>query len=65
MSGYDVYRGTTSGGPYSKVNGSTDASNTYSDTTIQAGETYYYVVTSLNSAGTQSNYSNQVTAVVP
>jgi hypothetical protein len=65
VSGYDIYRGTTSGGPYSRVNGSTNTGTTYSDTTVVANETYYYVVTGVNSSGSQSNYSNQVTAAVP
>jgi fibronectin type 3 domain-containing protein len=65
VSGYDVYRSTTSGGPYSKVNSSLDSSTSYSDATVQANETYYYVVTGVNSEGSQSGYSNQVEAVVP
>lgn len=65
VSGYNVYRGTKSGGPYSKINGTTDSSTSYSDASVQAGSTYYYVVTSVNSKGTESGYSNQVTAVVP
>jgi hypothetical protein len=65
VTGYNVYRGTTSGGPYSKANSSPDASTSYSDTSVQAGLTYYYVVTAVNSQGTESSYSNQVTAVVP
>jgi hypothetical protein len=32
---------------------------------VQSGMTYYYVVTAFNSAGQQSTYSNQVTAVIP
>ncbi len=65
VSGYDVYRGSQSGGPYSKITGSPDASTSYSDTSVQAGLTYYYVVTGINAEGTESSYSNQVTAVVP
>ena len=65
VSGYNVYRGTMSGGPYGKITGSPDSSTSYSDTSVQAGLTYYYVVTGVNSQGTESSYSNQVTAAVP
>jgi hypothetical protein len=37
----------------------------YSDSTVQSGQTYYYVTTAVSSTGTESAYSNQVTAVVP
>jgi hypothetical protein len=65
VTGYDVYRSATSGGPYSKVNSALDSSTSYSDATVQANETYYYVVTGVNSEGVQGGYSNQVEAVVP
>ena len=63
--GYNVYRGTVSGGPYSKLNGSIDDNASYSDTTVQTAKTYYYVVTGVDPQGKESGYSNQVTAVVP
>ena len=63
--GYDVYRGTVSGGPYTKVNSSVDATTTFTDTTVQAGQTYYWVVTAVNSSNVQSNYSNEVSAAIP
>jgi hypothetical protein len=63
--GYYVYRGTESGGPYSKVNSSAIAGTQYTDTSVQAGHTYYYVVRSVESNGVQSSYSDQVPANVP
>ena len=64
--GYDVYRGTTSGGPYpTQLNSTPINGTTYTDETVQAGQTYYYVVTAVASDGTQSAYSNQVSATVP
>jgi hypothetical protein len=65
VSGYDVYRATVSGGPYVQINASLVTGVTYTDTTVQAGETYYYVTTAVNSAGVQSTYSNQASAAVP
>jgi hypothetical protein len=64
--GYNVYRGTTSGGPYSKLNSSPVTGTTYTDDTVQAGATYYYVGTAVASDGvTESAYSDQASATVP
>ena len=63
--GYNVYRGSISGGPYAKINSALDSTTTYTDTSVLAGQTYYYVTTSVNGSGIQSGYSNQAQAVVP
>ncbi len=65
VAGYNVYRGTQSGGPYAIINGSTDTSTTYTDNSVQSGQTYYYVVTAVDGSGTESVNSNQAQAVVP
>jgi fibronectin type 3 domain-containing protein len=65
VSGYNVYRGTVSGGPYTKVNTALEAASSYVDNTVQSGTTYFYVVTSVDSSGVESAFSNQVKAVVP
>jgi Abnormal spindle-like microcephaly-assoc'd, ASPM-SPD-2-Hydin/Protein of unknown function (DUF1573) len=65
VSGYNIYRSTTSGSGYAKINSGLVASVTYDDTTVQSGTTYYYVVTAVDSSGDESADSNQATAVVP
>jgi hypothetical protein len=65
ITGYDVYRGDASGGPYTKLDSSPVTGTAYTDTTVEAGQTYYYVTTAVNSQGVQSSDSNQATAVVP
>jgi fibronectin type 3 domain-containing protein len=65
VSGYNVYRGGQSGGPYSKINATPVAGTTYTDSSIQAGQTYYYVTTSVGTDGMESGYSNQGMAVIP
>jgi len=62
VTGYDVYRSTTSGGPYTQVG--TATSSPYTDTSVSAGQTYYYVVTTVATSG-QSGYSSQVSATTP
>jgi Abnormal spindle-like microcephaly-assoc'd, ASPM-SPD-2-Hydin len=63
--GYNVYRASISGGPYARINSSVNANTNYIDNTVQSGQTYFYVTTAVDSAGTESGYSNQVSAVVP
>jgi hypothetical protein len=63
--GYNVYRGSVSGGPYTKINPSLDATTSFEDTTVQAGQTYYWVVTAVNSSNVESTYSIQTAATIP
>jgi len=65
VSGYNVYRSTVSGGPYTKVNSSLIAATTYTDTTVQASTTYFYVVTSVDSSNVESANSTEVSGTVP
>jgi Abnormal spindle-like microcephaly-assoc'd, ASPM-SPD-2-Hydin len=63
--GYNIYRSGTSGGPYAKINSGRNPNTVYTDNTVQAGLTYYYVTTAVDASGGESVYSNQVQAVVP
>jgi Abnormal spindle-like microcephaly-assoc'd, ASPM-SPD-2-Hydin len=63
--GYDVYRGSVSGGPYTLVNSSIVAGTQYVDSSVLAGQTYYYVATAVDSGNRESTYSDQVVANVP
>ena len=65
VSGYNVYRSTTNGSGYAKVNGTLVASVNYTDSTVQNGNTYYYVTTAVDGSGNESSYSNQASAVIP
>ena len=61
--GYNVYRGTVAGS-YALLN-SMNAGTSYSDATVQNGQTYYYAVTAVDSAGVESAFSNPAQAVIP
>jgi hypothetical protein len=65
--GYNVFRGTTSGGESSTPLNSAPISNTtFADTNVTAGTTYYYHVTAVAANDvTQSAASNETTATVP
>jgi fibronectin type 3 domain-containing protein len=65
VTGYFVYRSTSSGGPYRPLIAAPHASLTYTDLAVLAGQTYYYVVTAVNSDNIQSSYSNEVSATIP
>lgn len=64
VTGYNVYRSLTTGGPYSLLNSSLVTGTTYTDTAVQSGQTYYYVVKA-KSATEESGPSNEATAVIP
>src|SRR5580698_8851157 len=63
--GYNVYRGTQSGGPYQRLTLSPQPTTSYSDSTVLSGTTYYYVATAVDSSDVESAYSNQAQAVIP
>ncbi|MFI5088938.1 MAG: Ig domain-containing protein [Terriglobales bacterium] len=63
--GYNVYRGSATGGPYTMINTSLNAPANYADFNVQAGQTFFYVVTSVDSGGVESLFSSQVQALIP
>ena len=62
LAGYNVYRSTTAGGPYTKVNGSLVVPSAYTDTGLTGGTTYYYVVRAENTSTQESGNSNESNA---
>jgi hypothetical protein len=65
VSGYNIYRSTTSGTGYVKINTSLVSGLSYTDSTVAASTVYYYVGTAVDSSGNESTYSNQATATIP
>jgi hypothetical protein len=65
VAGYDVLRSDVSGGPYAKLDSSVVTATSFSDTSVQAGKTYYYVVAAVSAAGVASADSIQASATVP
>ncbi len=62
LDGYNIYRSTTSGSGYSRLNGSLLSSSNYTDNSVTNGTTYYYVVTAVDKSSNESNYSSEVSA---
>jgi hypothetical protein len=65
LNGYNTYRSTVSGGPYTKLTSSPQAPSSYTDLAVQSGNTYYYVVTAVSTSNVESGYSDQAVATVP
>ncbi len=63
--GYNIYRSTVSGGPYVILDSAAVSADTYTDSSVQSGTTYFYVVRSVDSTGTESVNSSQVQATIP
>jgi hypothetical protein len=66
VAGYNVYRSTTNGSGYAKINTALVSGVSYTDSsTLQSGTTYYYVTTAVDSSSNESSYSNQASATMP
>lgn len=53
LAGYNLYRSTSAGGAYTKVNGDLITGTTYSDTSAFVGQTYYYQLRAVDVHGTE------------
>jgi fibronectin type 3 domain-containing protein len=65
VTGYNLYRGTQSGGPYSRMNSSVLSGTSYDDNAVQSGTDYFYVSTAVDASNNESAYSNEATAAIP
>lgn len=66
VTGYRVYYGTNSRS-YSQALGSGAfvATSTYVVTGLQAARTYYFAVTAIDAAGSESGFSNEASKTIP
>jgi hypothetical protein len=62
--GYNVYRSTVYSA-YTKLTPTPVAETTFVDITVQAGQTYFYVATAVDSSNKESVYSKRVSALIP
>jgi len=65
VASYNVYRAASSGGYTNPLNSSPVTATGYTDTTVQAGQTYFFVVTAVDQSGAESTDSNEVQTTVP
>ncbi len=64
VAGYYVFR-SSAGGQYTQLTTSLVTATTYTDTTVQPGQTYDYEVTSVGSSNVQSASSNVASVSIP
>jgi fibronectin type 3 domain-containing protein len=58
--GYNIYRTTTSHSDYQKLNSSPLAQTYYMEQNLDPDTSYYYVLTAVDSLGSESNFSKEV-----
>jgi hypothetical protein len=56
---YNVYRSSTSGGPYTRITANVLTNTTFTDVSVTNGSPYFYVVTGLSILGEESGYSSE------
>jgi hypothetical protein len=64
VAGYNIYRAVGSGA-FQLVNSGIDKSTTYVDSSVVAGDTYVYLVKSVDQSGVESTGSNEISVAVP
>ena len=62
LAGYNLYRSTTMGGPYTKVNAMLITVLNFSDNGLTNGTPYYYVLRAVDASSNESANSSEVTA---
>jgi fibronectin type 3 domain-containing protein len=65
IAGYHIYRSINSNSPYQLINPSLETQTTYSDTTVQGGTSYDYVVKTVDTSGAESAPSNATAVTIP
>jgi hypothetical protein len=65
VAGYDVYRTLSGGSSYQLLNAEVVTTTTYTDTSVQSGQTYDYVVESVDAEGVTSVASNTAAIAIP
>jgi hypothetical protein len=64
--GYNVYRGSMTGGPYAKISSTLTATTLlFTDTSPVSGQKYFYVVTAVDAGGAESAASMEAAVTIP
>jgi hypothetical protein len=65
VAGYNVYRSPSGSSTYQLLNSSVDTETTYVDSTVQDGESYDYIVESVDASGVESAPTSPVGVTIP
>lgn len=63
--GYNVYKSSTSGGPYSLLNTTPVTATAFTQNNVPTGATVFYVATAVSANNVESTYSNEARVTVP
>jgi fibronectin type 3 domain-containing protein len=64
VAGYNVFRSPSGASSYQQLNSSAVTGTSYTDSTAQAGQSYNYVVLSVDASGVESGPSNVASAAL-
>jgi hypothetical protein len=65
IAGYNVYRALSGSQSYGRVNAAVEPLTAYTDSAVQSGTAYIYVVKSVDSSGSESSASNTTAVNIP
>jgi hypothetical protein len=65
VAGYNIYRSPSGSSKYALLNSSVDTLTTYVDSTVQNGDSYDYIVESVDASGVESLPTNPVLVTIP
>jgi len=65
VAGYNVYRSSSGGSYYQRINPTVVTVTEYEDTTVQRGQSYDYMVESVDASGMTSDPSNTAAITIP
>ena len=65
VASYNVYRASSGSSSYIQLNTSAITQTTYNDTSVQDGQTYDYIVESVDASGVTSSPSTMAAALIP
>ena len=65
IAGYNVYRAPSGSSMYQLLNSSIDTQTTYTDSTVQSGQSYNYIVESVDDSGVESAPTSPIAVTIP
>jgi fibronectin type 3 domain-containing protein len=65
IAGYNIYRASGGSASYQRLNSNLASATSYTDTNVESGQTYSYVVKTVDDAGSESSPSNKTTVTIP
>jgi fibronectin type 3 domain-containing protein len=65
VAGYNIYRAPSGVTTYQRMNSTAETQTAYTDSTVQSGSSYDYIVKSVDAQGNESAPSNATSVTIP